>query len=389
MNIWESIRIAWSGIRGNKIRSLLTILGVIIGVAAVISLIAVGQGVTQDITGDLEDLGTNLIFVNGMRNLGGVLESDDVEALKEYESIARVAPSISETETTIKWGNTSTTANVEGTNQDYTEVRNFQVVDGRFITEEDVDKRKKVAVIGQSVVIDLFGTTSPIGETITIDGQRFSIVGVMEPKGEVLGQNLDENIFIPVSSAERLFGTTKLKTIYVQAQSTEGANVAVTDITNFYTSKFGKSDLIKVTSQDQLIGTMDSMTQTLTLMLGAIAGISLLVGGIGIMNIMLVSVTERTREIGIRKALGARRKDILSQFLVESVILSISGGIIGIILGIVVAKVVSTTLGWGTLISFWSILLAFSFSVFVGVFFGIYPAMKASKLHPIEALRRE
>lgn len=389
MNIWESIRIAWSGIKGNKIRSLLTILGVIIGVAAVISLIAVGQGVTQDITSELEDLGTNLIFVTGMRNLGGVLESDDVELLKEYDSIARVAPSISQAESTIKWGNTSTSSNVEGTNQDYTEVRNFNVIEGRFITEEDVDKRKKVAVIGQSIVEDLFGTISPIGETITIEGQRYTVVGVMEPKGEVLGQNLDENIYIPISSAERLFGTTKLRTIYVQAQSTELTDTTVTDINNFYTNKFGKPDLIKVTSQDQLIGSMDSMTQTLTLMLGAIAGISLLVGGIGIMNIMLVSVTERTREIGIRKALGAKRKDILSQFLVESVILSITGGIIGIIFGIITAKLVSTTLGWGTLISIWSILLAFSFSVFVGIFFGIYPAMKASKLHPIEALRHE
>ncbi len=389
MNIWESIRIAWSGIRGNKIRSLLTILGVIIGVAAVISLIAVGQGVTQDITSELEDLGTNLIFVTGMRSLGGVLESEDVDQLKEYESIARVAPSISQADSAIKWGSTTTTSNVEGTNQDYTDVRNFNVIEGRFITEEDVDKRKKVAVVGQGVVEELFGSVSPIGETITIIGQKYVVVGVMEPKGEVLGQDLDNNIYIPISSAERLLGTTKLKTIYVQAASTEATDTTVTDINNFYLNKFGKADLIKVTSQDQLIGSMDSMTETLTLMLGAIAGISLLVGGIGIMNIMLVSVTERTREIGIRKALGAKRKDILSQFLVESVILSISGGIIGIIIGIIAAKLVSTTLGWATLISVWSILLAFSFSVFVGVFFGIYPAMKASKLHPIEALRHE
>lgn len=389
MNIWESMRIAWSGIRGNKIRSLLTILGVIIGVAAVISLIAVGQGVAEDITNELEDLGTNLIFVTGMRSLGGVLESEDVDKLKAYDSIARVAPSISQAESTIKWGSITTTSNVEGTNQDYTAVRNFNVVEGRFVTEDDVAKRKKVAVIGQGIAEDLFGNVSAIGETITIAGQRYTVVGLMEPKGEVLGQDLDRNIFIPISSAERLFGTTKIRTIYIQATSTEVTDLTVTDINNFYLSKFGKPDLIKVTSQDQLIGSMDSMTETLTLMLGAIAGISLLVGGIGIMNIMLVSVTERTREIGIRKALGARRKDILSQFLVESIILSISGGVIGIIIGIIAANLVSTTLGWATLISVWSILLAFSFSVFVGVFFGIYPAMKASKLHPIEALRRE
>lgn len=389
MNIWESMRIAWSGIRGNKIRSLLTVLGVIIGVAAVISLIAVGQGVTQDITSELEELGTNLIFVTGVRPLGGILESKDLEPLTKYDSIARVAPSISQADSAIKWGTTTTTANVEGTNQEYPTVRNYNVIEGRFITEEDVDKRRKIAVVAQGIVEELFGNVSPIGETITILGQRYTVVGVMEEKGEVLGQDLDKNIYIPTSSAERLFGTNKLRTIYIQAQSTESTDATVADINAFYTNKFGKPDLIKVTSQDQLIGSMDSMTETLTLMLGAIAGISLLVGGIGIMNIMLVSVTERTREIGIRKALGAKRKDILSQFLVESIILSISGGIIGIILGIVAAKLVSTILGWATLISVWSILLAFSFSVFVGIFFGLYPAMKASKLHPIEALRHE
>lgn len=389
MNLLESARIAWLGIKGNKIRSILTMLGVIIGVAAVISLIAIGQGVTYKVSEDIENLGTNLIMVTGMRSLGGVLESSDVELLKKADSIDKVAPSISQADTTVKWGNSSMTANVEGTNQDYPDVRNYHVIDGRFITEEDVDKRKKVAVIGQDIVNEFFSGINPIGETITINGQRYTIVGVMEQKGEVLGQNLDENIFIPISSAERLFGTTKLRTIYVQAASSDLAQVAVTDITNIYNAKFGKPDLVKITSQEQLLGTMDSTTETLTLMLGAIAGISLLVGGIGIMNIMLVSVTERTREIGIRKAIGARRADIMSQFLIESVILSISGGIIGIIIGTIIAKVVSSSLGWVTVISFWSIFLAFTFSVLVGVFFGIYPAMKASKLHPIVALRHE
>lgn len=389
MNLLESVKIAWLGIKGNKIRSILTMLGVIIGVAAVISLIAIGQGVTYQVSEDIENLGTDLIMVTGMRSLGGVLESSDVELLKKADSISRVAPSISQADTTIKWENMTTTANVEGTNQDYTDVRNFHVIDGRFITEEDVDKRKKVAVVGQNIVNQFFAGRNPIGETITINGQRYTVVGVMEQKGEVLGQNLDDNVFIPISSAERLFGTTKLRTIYVQAVSSDLAQVAVTDITNIYNAKFGKPDLVRITSQEQLLGTMDSTTQTLTLMLGAIAGISLLVGGIGIMNIMLVSVTERTREIGIRKAIGARRSDILWQFLIESVILSISGGIIGIITGTIIAKVVSSSLGWVTVISFWSIFLAFTFSVLVGVFFGIYPAMKASKLHPIVALRHE
>jgi len=389
MNLWESIRIAWNGLIGNKIRSLLTMLGVIIGVAAVISLISIGQGVTKQVSSQIEGLGTNLIVITGMRNLGGVLESSDVELLKKAESIAKVAPSISQSDTTVKWGNSSMTANVEGTNQDYPDVRNFSVVEGNFITENDTEKRKKVAVIGQDIVKEFFAGRSPIGEQLTINGQRFTIVGVMEQKGEVLGQNLDSNIFIPISSAERLFGTTKLRTIYVQAASTELAPVAVTDITNIFEAKFGKPDLVRVTSQDQLLGTMDSLSKTLTMMLGAIAGISLLVGGIGIMNIMLVSVTERTREIGIRKAIGAMRVDILSQFLVESVILSISGGIIGIIIGIVAAKTVSSSLGWVTVVSLWSILVSFSFAVLIGVFFGIYPALKASKLDPIVALRRE
>jgi putative ABC transport system permease protein len=389
MKIWESIRVAWKSIKGNKIRSVLTTLGVIIGVAAVIALIAVGQGVTQDITGELEDLGTNLIVVTGMRSLGGVLESADVEQLKRLPSISRVAPSISQNEVTVKAGTTSTTATVEGTNEDYPDVRNFKLVQGRFITPDDVDKRKRVAVIGQDIYDELYGTGNALGESITINGQRYTIIGLMESKGEVLGQDLDKNIFIPISSAERLLGTKILRTIYVQATTTNETTSAVAEINQLYEKKFGKPDLVRITSQDQLIGSMDSMTQSLTLMLGAIAGISLLVGGIGIMNIMLVSVTERTREIGIRKAIGARRRDIMMQFLVEAIILSIAGGIIGILLGALSASLISTGLGWATVIPVWSVLLAFTFSVLVGVFFGIYPAMKASKLHPIEALRRE
>lgn len=389
MNIWESMRIAWNGIKGNQIRSLLTILGVIIGVAAVIALIAVGQGVTQDITSELEDLGTDLIVVTGMRNLGGVLESSDVESLKRLESVSRVAPSISQSDVTIKVGSATGAATVEGTNEDYPSVRNYNVVDGRFITADDVDKRKRVAVIGQEIANELFAGNYALGETMTINGQRYTIIGLMEAKGEVLGQDLDRNVFIPISSAERLFGTNKLRTIYVQAASTESTTAAVSEITQLYEQKFNKPDLVKVTSQGQLLSSMDSMTKSLTMMLGAIAGISLLVGGIGIMNIMLVSVTERTREIGIRKAIGARRRDILMQFLVEAIILSIAGGLIGVLIGAVSAEVISSTLGWATVIPAWSVLLAFSFSVMVGVFFGIYPAQKASKLRPIEALRRE
>lgn len=391
MNILESVKIAWKGIMSNKVRSLLTMLGVIIGVAAVISLVSVGQGVTSDITASLEDMGTNLITVSGMRNLGGKLEMDDIEPLEDSEYIAAAVPSLSKSYVTIKYGSESMDeVTVEGTSQDYQGVNNFFVAEGRFILEDDVDSRKKVCVVGQTIVDELFAGQTPIGEKISYDGQKYTIVGVMEEKGSSGMTDNDSYVFIPISTAERTMGTTVLNTIYVQSASEEVTDAAVTHIENVYTKKFGNADAIRIFSMDELLETMNTTTAMLTMLLGAIAGISLLVGGIGIMNIMLVSVTERTREIGIRKAIGARRKDILSQFLVESVILSLTGGLIGILLGIGIARAASALVPeLSTLVTPWSVILSFGFSVLIGVFFGIYPANKASKLDPIVALRQE
>lgn len=391
MNILESVKIAWKGIMSNKVRSLLTMLGVIIGVASVISLTSVGQGVTSDITASLEDMGTNLITVSGMRNMGGKLEMEDIESLEDSEYILAAVPSLTKSYVTIKYGSESMDeVTVEGTSQDYQAVNNFFVAEGRFLLEDDVDSRKKVCVVGQTIVDELFAGQNPIGEKISYDGQKYTVVGVMEEKGSSSMTDNDSYVFIPVSTAARTMGTTVLSTIYVQSASEEVTDAAVTHIENVYTEKFGNADAIRIFAMDELLETMDSTTAILTLLLGAIAGISLLVGGIGIMNIMLVSVTERTREIGIRKAIGARRKDILSQFLVESIILSLTGGIIGILLGVGLAKAAAALVtDLSTLVTPWSIILSFGFSVAIGVFFGIYPANKASKLDPIVALRQE
>jgi len=393
MSLFESIRIAWGGLVGNKLRSGLTMLGVIIGVAAVIALVSIGQGARQQVMAQIQGLGSNLIMISPRGNGAGRLYLQDVtDLVQRVPEISTAIPDLSR-QAVVKWGTNDYTTTLEGTAPGYEEVRNHHVAEGRFLIQTDIDQRRHVAVVGYKLFTDLFGERNPIGETIFINGSSFTVVGVMEQKGQGLGADYDDRVIIPISTAQRMLGTNRVQMILAQARSSDQAAPAVARITAIYQKKFptrnpGYDDAIMVQSQDQILTTVNTATQTMTLMLGGIAGVSLIVGGIGIMNIMLVSVTERTREIGIRKAIGAKRRDILSQFLVESMILSLTGGLIGVLLGIGVGRL-GSLINIPSTVSVASIITAFVFSAAVGLFFGIYPAMKAAVLDPIEALRYE
>ncbi|MGE5485942.1 MAG: ABC transporter permease [Ignavibacteriales bacterium] len=389
MNPWEGVRLAWKAVSGNKVRSGLTMLGIIIGVAAVIILVSVGQGATAQVTSQIQSLGSNLITVMAGRTAGGHLyASDAVELMERVPSIERAVPSLTQS-CTVKWQNVSHDSSFEGTTAGYLEVRGRQLSSGRFLSEEDNAQRQKVAVLGQTVVKELFEDRDPLGQTVSISGYPFTVIGTLASKGASMGQDQDDIVIIPVSVAERITGRREIGRLYVQAKSAEDSAVATEHITAIYLKKFGREDAIRASSQEELLSTINSMTQTMTMMLGAIASISLIVGGIGIMNIMLVSVSERTREIGIRKAVGAKNRDVLFQFLVESVVLSVTGGIAGILLGFGGSRTVSKIGGWPSVVSGSSVAVAFLFAAAIGLFFGVWPAAKAAALDPIDALRRE
>ena len=385
----EILTVAWAGVVSNKLRSLLTMLGVIIGVSAVIVLVSVGQGASAQISGQIQGLGSNMITVIANRALGGRLEFGDAqEMLRRVPYLSKAVPVVA-SPITAKWQDKSYDTNLMGVTQDFPEVRNFAVQRGRFITADQVAARSKVAVVGQTVVDRLFDGQLPLGQTIRLSGGAFTVIGVMAPKGASFGQDNDDQIYVPVTAAQRLIGTNRVSTIYAQARSGEDAPLAVAEIKTIWGARFKNQDALRIMSQDQILQTVSNVTGIMTFFLGSIAGISLLVGGIGIMNIMLVSVTERTREIGIRKAIGAKRRHVLGQFLAEAVILSMTGGLIGVSLGITGSRLVSQLGGISTSVTPSSVLLSFGFAAAVGMFFGMYPAVKASNLDPIEALRYE
>lgn len=389
MNLWESIKVASKSIKGNKVRSILTALGIIFGVWAVIAMVSIGEGASKSVSDSIQSMGANMIVVSPNRGSAFTFEIDDAqEILERVPTISEAAPYVS-FNNKVKWESESYDTSIEGVSASYADVRDLEVSSGRYFTEDEVDNRRMVAVIGETVIEELFNGGNPIGEKIMIKGQPMQIIGVLESKGSSMGRDSDDVIQIPITIAQRISGSKDVNTIYLKAKSADDASLAVAHVTAIFDSKYQREDQIRVFSQDEMLETVNQTTQTFTIMLAAIAGISLLVGGIGIMNIMLVSVTERTREIGIRKALGAKKKDILSQFLIESIFLSVSGGVIGIIMGVITSKLISTMAQWSTVISVTSILISFSFSLGVGLFFGVFPAYKAANLDPIEALRHE
>lgn len=402
---WESVKIALDALISNKLRSILTMLGIIIGVGAVIAMVSIGMGVREKISNSIASLGSNLIIVtpgaassSGVRQAAGTnitLTLKDAQAIaREVEGIGAVAPSVSKQYQMVA-GNMNWTTSVQGTTPEFLDVRNFSVQAGSFITDDDVESRNRVAVVGATVAANLFENGNAIGQSIRINNAPFTIIGVLESKGQSAGgQDQDDTVIIPITTAqERMMGITYVQTISVQAANSEVVDQVQAGITSLLRARHGlggdKADDFTVRNLASVMATAQETTATITMLLGSIAAISLLVGGIGIMNIMLVSVTERTREIGIRKALGARYANILMQFLIEAVVIGVIGGAIGIALGIAGSYAISSVAGWNTVITAAPILLSFGFSVGIGLFFGLYPARKAALLNPIDALRYE
>ncbi len=397
MNFPEAFRIAMRALAANKARSGLTMLGVIIGVAAVILLVAIGTGVQGEITGQIEGLGSNLLFIVPGRYSGGMggdqapparrltLEDADLIARK-VEGISAVVP-VLQGGATIKAGNRSMRVVVAAGNEQGSEVFASTLAGGRHYRRSEVQVAARVVALGSRVAETLFQGKDPVGQRVSINGQRFTVIGHYESLGGGLSGDQDSQVYVPVTTAQRLFGVSFINTIVVKAASAEEVERVKGEIRRVLTPRYGEE--FTVFTQEQTLGLLSDLLGTLTYMLAGIAGISLLVGGIGIMNIMLVSVTERTREIGIRKAVGARTYDILSQFVIEAVALSVLGGTVGIALGWSGAAAMARFTPVPTEVTPWAVALAFFFSAGVGVFFGVYPAWKASRLDPIVALRYE
>ena len=401
----ESFQMALTSLYANKMRSLLTMRGIIIGVAAVIALVSVGMGVRSNVTNSIASLGSNMLIISpGSSNRGGVrgaagsmqtLKYDDAKAIKDkIKNIDYVSPSVSSSYQ-IVYGNNNWKTSVQGVTAEFMSIRSLTIGYGSFITADDMNKRNRVAVIGTTVASNLFAKENPVGKNIRINNQPFKVIGLLESKGQSsVGQDQDDVIYIPLTTAqERMLGITYVQSINVQVSSQEKMEQVQAEIENLLRSRHhilaGKDDDFNVRNLTSLMETVNQSTSMLTLLLGAIAGISLIVGGIGIMNIMMVSVTERTREIGIRKALGATFMNIMTQFLIESMVIGIIGGIIGIVFGCAASKVIAQLGDFTTVITITPIIVSFIFSVGIGLFFGIYPARKAAKLDPIEALRYE
>ena len=406
MRISDLLRETISAISANKFRSGLTILGIVIGIGSVIGMISIGQGATGSIETSIQSMGSNLLTispgfqrsfsqVSAGRGSAQTLTIEDAEDItKEVSFVQAVAPELSRRYQIVVKGN-NTNTQVVGTNSSYLTVRNLEIEQGSFITEQNVNSLAKVAVLGPTVRDDLFGEgIIPIGETIRINGMNFKVIGLTKSKGGGGFGSQDDMIFIPITTAQKfLTGADYVSTISVQAESPQVMTQAKTEITNLLLQRHNISDPqladFSVLSQEDILGAASSITNTMTILLASIAGISLIVGGIGIMNMMMTTVTERTREIGLRKAIGAKRLDINFQFLAEAVMLTFIGGFLGIILGWVLAFGISTFGGMATKVSLFSIILAFGVSVGIGIGFGYWPAQKAAKLNPIEALRYE
>jgi putative ABC transport system permease protein len=407
MNTLSTIKIAFRALARNKTRAALTMLGIIIGVSAVIAMVSIGQGAQASVQAQIEGMGTNLLFVSaGARNVGGVrtgtgdsstnaLTAEDLEAIRrEVPSVAMVSPLVNTRQQLVS-GNLNWNAQVQGVSQDLPGIRKWAVESGEFFTESDVRAAARVVVLGRTAADSLFAGADAVGQTVRVGSLPFRVVGVMARKGQdPQGRDQDDTAFAPYTTVQKkLLGNARLQMANVSAVSPDATYTAQAQITELLRQRHrlsaGEPDDFTVRNMSDVAEAASETNSTMTVLLGCIAGVSLLVGGIGIMNIMLVSVTERTREIGIRMAIGARSTAVRTQFLVESIVLSLTGGLVGILLGVSVSLAIPSLLGWQTLVSTASVVGSVIFSAAVGIFFGYYPARKAAALDPIDALRYE
>ncbi|HYY94393.1 MAG TPA: ABC transporter permease [Pyrinomonadaceae bacterium] len=407
MNVLMIIRIAFRALARNKTRAALTMLGIIIGVSAVIIMVSIGQGAQASVQAQIESMGTNLLFVSaGAQNVGGVrsgtgdsgtntLTVEDLDAIRrEVPSVSMVSPLINARAQLVA-ANQNWSTSVQGVSEQFPEIRKWAVGSGDFFTDADVRTASRVIVVGQTVADNLFPGQDAVGQTVRVANMPFRIVGVMARRGQdPQGRDQDDTAFAPYTSVQKkILGTMRVQVAYASAVSAEATYTAQAQITDLLRQRHklapGAPDDFTVRNMSDVAEAANQTNSIMTILLGSIAGVSLLVGGIGIMNIMLVSVTERTREIGIRMAIGARSSAVRSQFLIESVVLSLTGGLAGILLGVLASVVVPSMLGWPTLVSTASIVGSVVFSAGVGIFFGYYPARKAAALDPIDALRYE
>jgi len=401
------VRIAYRALARNKMRAALTMLGVIIGVGAVIAMVSIGQGAQASVQAQISSFGTNLLFVSaGAQNVGGVrsgagdsgtntLTEDDLQSIqREVPSVSAVSPNIN-SRSQLVVGNQNWNTQVTGVSQDFPSIRKWTIQSGEFFTDSDVRSAARVIVIGQTIVDNLFYGSDPVGQYVRVSDMPFRVVGVLGRKGQdPQGRDQDDVAFAPYTTVQKkILGTTRIQVAYVSAISADSTYTAQLQITDLLRQRHklagNQPDDFTVRNMSDVAEAANETNSIMTWLLGSIAGVSLLVGGIGIMNIMLVSVTERTREIGIRMAIGARSSAVRTQFLIESIVLSLTGGVIGILLGISASLVIPVMLGWPTLVSTTAIIGSVIFSAAVGIFFGYYPARKAAALDPIDALRYE
>ncbi len=407
MTIMMIIKIAFRALIRNKMRAALTMLGIIIGVSAVIAMVSIGQGAQASVQAQISSIGTNLLFISaGAQNVGGVrsgtgetgtntLTVEDLEAIsREVPSVSMVTPAVN-TRTQLIFGNQNWNTQIQGVNEQYPEIRKWNVQEGAFFTDTEVRTAARVLVIGQTIADNLFPGTDPIGQTLRVRDLPFRIVGVMARKGQdPQGRDQDDTAFAPYTSVQKkILGSERVQIAYVSAISQDATFTAQEQITEVLRQRhnLGRNEPndFTVRNMTDIAEAANETNSIMTMLLASIASVSLLVGGIGIMNIMLVSVTERTREIGIRMAIGARSSAVRTQFLIESVVLSLTGGMAGILLGLLVSFLIPQLLGWPTMVSTPAIVGSVVFSAAVGIFFGYYPARKAAALDPIDALRHE